>query len=490
MKLLYNVAKPVFLEVKTMNDKMKELYSQIESAVKSDYAFENPVNLKDYAHLVRKASADISTPDGTITREMSIWSDAIEAAFADSPCLYIPKMDNTVFIDRPIVMHSGYKLKADPEQRICSVPNMGQSLVISDNILDGAFREVHLDNPTCDIAVEGGIWDALGYTPTMLNGNSRLQANIQNPMRGSFGMMIFSNVRDVIVKGTTPANAISYGVQICNCEGFYIEDIHFTNYHKDGIHVNGHVKNGIIRNLTGEDMGDDMVALNAWDWYRSALTYGNIENLIVENLKSKHNECRLLPGRKVYDDGSSNECAIRNCILRNIEGVYTFKLYGQPLYHDPDSDFSPIPGVIENVYFENISFPEMASSGVAGISVNALFDICADTQNLHFENIKILSTADEFKAKGRPMIKVGPLSETYTFGSDDPKDWKELFYPNHINTTKDTYINNVEFADRKATADDMDMIMRAIKLTVNDDYPNTKPKGGTGYGIIENVNFC
>ncbi len=472
-----------------MNAETKKLYESIENSVKSEYTFENPVNLSDYSHLAKSANITVKTPDGEKSMNVLVWSDAIEKAFGDSNCLYIPKMEDTIYLERPIVMHSGYKLKADPMQRISSVPNSSQSLVVSDNILDGAFKEVHLDNPTCDIAVEGGIWDALGYKPTMFNGNERLQANKENPMRGSFGLMVFSNAKDVIIKNITPSNALSYGVQICNCEGFYIENINFVNYHKDGIHVNGHVKNGIIRNLSGEDMGDDMVALNAWDWYSSALTYGNIENLIVENLKSKNNELRLLPGRKVYDDGSSNECAIRNCILRNISGVYTFKLYGQPLFRDPDHDFSPIPGVIENVHFEDITFPEFASEGIAGISVNGLFDICADTENLHFENLKILSATEEFKEKGIPVIKVGPLSETYTFGSDNPEDWKELFYPNHINTVKDTYIKSVEFADKKATDADKDMVIRTVKLTVNEDYPNTKPKGGTGYGIIDNVIF-
>ncbi len=472
-----------------MNTETKKLYESIENSVKSEYTFENPVNLSDYKHLAKNKTITVKTPDGEKTMDVLVWSDAIEKAFCDSDCLYIPKMEDTVYLERPIVMHSGYKLNVDPMQRISSVPNAGCSLVISDNILDGAFKEVHLDNPTCDIAIEGGIWDALGYTPTMFNGNARLQANKKNPMRGSFGLMVFSNVKDVIVKNITPSNALSYGVQICNCEGFCIENINFVNYHKDGVHVNGHVKNGIIRNLSGEDMGDDMVALNAWDWYSSALTYGNIENLIVENLKSKHNELRLLPGRKVYDDGSSNECAIRNCILCNIEGVYTFKLYGQPLFRDPERDFSPIPGIIENVHFEDIKFPEMADAGIAGITVNGLFDICADTDNLTFENISVKSTFEDFKKKGIPVIKVGPLSQTYTFGSDDPKDWKELFYPDHINTVKNTVISNVEFTDKKAEKEDENFIIRTVKLSVNNDYPNTKPKGGTGYGITENVIF-
>ncbi len=470
-----------------MNEKMTKLYKEIESKVKSDYAFENPVSLADYKAYAKRKTVTIKTPDGDVTKEVLIWSDAIEKAFADSPCLYIPKMENTVYTDRPIVMHSGYKIRADFDQRIASVPNISRPLVVSDNILDGAFREVHLDNPTCDIAIEGGIWETLSYTPALSNGNVRLQIDPENPIRGSFGMMIFSNVKNVIVKNFTAANCLSYAVQICNCDGFCIENGVFENYQKDGIHVNGHVKNGIIRNLEGKNMGDDMIALNAWDWYSSAITYGNIENLIIENIKSEHNELRLLPGRKLYDDGSSNECAIRNCILKDISGVYTFKLYGQPLFRDPERDYSPIPGVIENVYFDNIVFPELADEGIAGITVNGLFDVCADTDNLCFSNIKVLSPMGVLKEKGIPVIKVGPLSQTYKFGSDDPKDWKELFYPDHINTVKNTYIDGVSFAGTAATSDDKDLIIRTVRQTVNHDYPNTQPKGGTGYGIIENV---
>ena len=33
------------------------------------------------------------------------------------------------------------------------------------------------------------------------------------------------------------------------------------------------------------------------------------------------------------------------------------------------------------------------------------------------------------------------------------------------------------------------ILAKAIKLTVNPDYPKTTPKGGTGYGIIENIIF-
>lgn len=467
----------------------EQLYQKIENSVKKEYTFENPVNLKDYEAYVRKDTVTIETLDGKITKEVSIWSDAIEKAFADSPCLYVPKMEDTIFIDRPIVLCSGYKIKVDSEQRIASVPNISRSLVISDNILNGELKEVHLDNPTCDIAVEGGIWDALAYSHSISNGNGRLYNDEAKSMRGSIGLMIFSNVKDVIIKNVIATNSLSYAVQICNCDGFDIENMKFVNYHKDGIHVNGHAGRGIIRNLSGEDMGDDMIALNAWDWGGSALTFGNIENLIIENIKSKHNELRLLPGRKVYEGGTSNECAIRNCVLRNIEGVYTYKLYGQPLFCDPDKDFSPIPGIIENVYFEDIIFDEIVSDGLSGINVNGLFDICADTDNLHFDNIKILCTADKFKAMDKPIVKVGPLSETYTFGSDNPKDWKELFYPNHINTVCNTCIGSIEFTDRQATKSDEDIIIRAVAQTVNEDYPNTKPKGGTGYGIIKDTVF-
>lgn len=470
-----------------MKEKMNKLYQCISDSVKAEYTLENPVNLKDYSHLVTRKTVEIKTPRGATTKEIGIWSDAIDAAFADSACLEIPNISEDIFIDRTIVMKSGYKLRVDKNQRICLAPNTDLAFVRNLSILSGKEQEVHLDNPDTDIAIEGGIWDALYYSSEINNGNVRLLFDKENDIKGSFAIMLFSNVKDLIIKNAVFTNSCSYAVQISNCDGFCVSDSIFENYHKDGIHVNGNFKNGIIRNLSGKNMGDDMVAMNAWDWHSSAITYGYIENLIVENIKSEHNEFRLLPGRKTYSDGSSNECPIRNCILKNIEGVYTYKLYGQPYWLRPWDDNSEILGLIENVYFEDITFPEITPSGFGGLPVAGLFEICAETRNLYFDNIKVNNTADETREMGIPVIKVGPLSATHKKNEDDPDTWVELFYPDRDCLAKDTFVSNVTFGGKKAEAKDEDLIARAIEMKPNPDYPNSTPKGGTGKGYIENL---
>lgn len=49
------------------------------------------------------------------------------------------------------------------------------------------------------------------------------------------------------------------------------------------MHVNGGVKNGVIKNLSGHTE-DDLIALNAYDWDNSSINFGAIENLTVEGV--------------------------------------------------------------------------------------------------------------------------------------------------------------------------------------------------------------
>ena len=49
----------------------------------------------------------------------------------------------------------------------------------------------------------------------------------------------------------------------------------------------------------------------------------------------------------------------------------------------------------------------------------------------------------------------------------------------------DIYFKNITFKDGKADA--REDLTKEIKMTINPDYPRTKPKGGTGYGVLGNV---
>lgn len=467
---------------------MNNLISEIENRVVTTYDENGFVNVCDYSDLVYNKEIDVETVDGIKKINAKIWNKAIQKALDENKKVYIPNMNEDMYIDSSIIMRDNYQLKVDQKQRIALTPNTGLCLVRNENLIAGNYCAQKFENPDSNIVIDGGIWDALHYVRQKItNGNGGLRTEKENPILGAWAIMIFSNVKDIIIHNATFTNSASYAVEISNCEGMSIQNILFENYFKDGIHVNGPVKYGILNELSGKNMGDDMVALNAWDWGTSAMSFGTIEKLIVQNIHSLHNEFRMLPGRKTYEDKSYRDCDIRDMVIRNIEGVYTFKLYGQPRFNLP-SDCSEILGNIENIYFENIIFPEVTGSGFGGLPVKGLFEVCSDVKNVHFNNIQIQHTVDEFKEKDIKVIKVGPLSETFKNGPD-PANWNEMFYPDDICTMKDTHIGKIQFSDKVATENERNEIITATKMTINEDYPNTTPKGGTGYGIIDNVIF-
>ncbi len=467
---------------------MNNLISEIKANILRDFGEKEFANLLEYKELKEIKEITLNTFSGEETRTVSVWTKAIQKALDENKNVYIPKMDETIYIDSSIIVRSGYNLKVDEEQRISLIPDTALCMVRNENIISGQDHGVYMENPDENISIEGGIWDSIEYDHGIGNGNKRLRSDSENSMHGVFTIMLLSNIKNVILKNITFANSHSYAVQICNCVGFHIENIHFDNMHRDGIHVNGPAKYGYVGNLFGENMGDDMVALNAWDWDHSAMSFGTIEKMFIENLHSTHNEFRLLPGRKTYSKIEKVDCELKDLVIRNIEGVYTFKLYGQPNVQNV-SDCSEIPGNIKNVYFDNIIFPEITDSGFHGLPVKGLFEVCADTKDIHLDNIKINNTVADFKLKDVAVVKAGPLSAVWTNDSDNPEDWTEVFAPNDICTLDDTYIGKIEFLDRAATKEDLPIIAKAIKLSINEDYPNTIPKGGTGYGIINDIIF-
>ena len=103
------------------------------------------------------------------------------------------------------------------------------------------------------------------------------------------------------------------------------------------------------------------------------------------------------------------------------------------------------------------------------------------------DNIIIKNTIEDFKKTGINVIKTGPLSAVWKGGSDNPDDWSEVFSPDDICTLKNVHIGKVDFIDRRADEKDIAVIAATKHLTINPDYPKTTPKGGTGYGIIENI---
>ena len=91
--------------------------------------------------------------------------------------------------------------------------------------------------------------------------------------------------------------SVVYGADFAYVEDFTIENIKFDYYegspklwNLDGVHIEGHCKNGIIRNLKGT-CHDDTVALTSDNLY-----FGPIENIVVNGIwgENSHSAVRLL----------------------------------------------------------------------------------------------------------------------------------------------------------------------------------------------------
>ncbi len=467
---------------------MENLKKKIISKIKSNMPTEF-VDVCKYKEYVTVKKLDVITDKVSQTVEAEIWTVAIQKALDENKCVCIPDMGKPIFVDSPIIMSSDYSLKVAQNQVIALTPNTNLCLIRNKNLIHGAKNSVSRVNPNINISVEGGIWTSLESG----NGNGRLLSDKENPAQGAFAVMLFSNVEDVVIKNVSFRESQSYAVQISNCRGFYISDIKFESFHKDGIHVNGPIEYGVIQNLEGDDMGDDMIALNAWDWHSSAMTFGSISHLYINNIKSTNNELRVLPGQKVFDDCSFVDCDIHDCVFEKLSGIYTYKLYAQPYFLNEIKGLNDVSGTVGNLYnlyFKDIDFPWIAQFGFANlIAVKGLFEICADCRNINIENVNVIEDIDTLLEKDISLVKIGPLSATLKYVPDDASKWIEIFEPDAVCTVESIYIKNAVMGGKHISETDKDKAVRAIKLTVNEDYPNTIPKGGTGYGILKKADI-
>ncbi len=219
----------------------------------------------------------------------------------------------------------------------------------------------------------------------------------------------------------TFAHTGGFAVQTGDCSDVCIRNITFEECFADGLHLNGNMENVWVRDIRGQ-CGDDLVALNAYDWQNSSVDFGPMKNVLCENLdlsaSSPYKAMRIQPGIYYFDDGSAVDCGLFDLIVRNVRGIKTFKLYYQtPAYRirggEPERG---APGSGDCLFFENISidldapidsFREYTESDpVRGTF--AAFEIGANIGHVYFENIDLTLHRERFPLSC--LVCVGPKS--------------------------------------------------------------------------------
>ncbi len=427
-------------------------------------------------------------------------SDVIAQALEKYDHVIIPQLSFPVYLNRPIVMASGKWLTVHPETAIRLLDGCGGCMVRNEHVVDGRFGAFPEEYEDHDILIEGGIWEQAkcGYSPVDNHPAMRSFATVgadgysliadRKKVRGVLlGVLFFSNVQNFTIRNLIVRQCEFYGVLVAGGSHFVLENIVFQDHHKDGLHINGPSSYGYIRNISGET-GDDVIALNAWDWATSAVSFGGIDHMDIDGVVCDHREVRLLPGRKTFSDGSKVDCPISDCRLQNIKGVYCFKMYQQPYWLNDFKeikDKSEIAGVMENIEFSNIVLGALTEEGLGEIKIEAIFEICADCTNISLENVALDVPLQDVLDAGVQLVKIGPKSSTLKQGNADPSKWCELFDTDLICTVDDLRLRNISFAGIPCR--EQNALVSTVRLTPNPDYPNTTPKGGTGYGILKTV---
>ena len=448
---------------------------------------ENVCDINSFKNKVIKESWSEKWPDNngvtkTIAVTAEIWTNAIQTALNDNKAVYIPYRKEPYYIDAPLILRSGNCLIADPKAEIRLKPNTNTCMVRNEHLLSGANKPILVgEGSDCDIIIDGGIWTTLATACNQSNGNNNGFGD-PNGSLSSHGTILLNNIRRVQVRNVTIRQCLPHGIQMTCCEEFLVENISFENHKRDGVHVNGPARYGIIRNISGTTQ-DDMISVLAWDWKHTGFSFGDIEYILVQDVQSSNpNGLRLLPGTKVYSDGQKTAGDIKNIVIKNIKGFSDIKIYDQPnLEMGRDNDFADPIGNIKNVYFDGIEFDKCCK--------NPPFQVAVNVDGLKINDVVLNFDPNSEVGLGYKLVEIGPKSMTYKFDVNNPNSWVEVFSPD-----KDCIVRNFQLSDVKMRykADgavtekkiEADQMVKVMTQTINPDYPNTTPKGGTGRGIL------
>ena len=307
-----------------------------------------------------------------------VWSDAFEAALAENKALYVPAMDEPIYIDRPIVLSGGHRLTVHPATQVRLVVGaVGTCMVRNAELVFAQDRPVEL----CAGADEGILIEG-GSGPTRTNeGRGRSGAYDQLGTVRRLARRVPAEQRFQRLRAMRRAG-------FRDCSPFAATDrqrppLRHREHHlrRDGRRhprrrpVGSAASSGTSAGKTN----DDAVALNAWDWdassdlrARSPTCWSRMSNLQPGYTWS---ELRLLPGTKVFADGATVDCDIRRCVYRNIRGVHTFKMYDQPNLGKPELDFADPIGKMAELYFRDIVVDGIHNADYYDKSSDGVFDI-------------------------------------------------------------------------------------------------------------------
>lgn len=345
-----------------------------------------------------------------------LWTDALQAALDEHQIVRIPA--GLYLLDGSVTIPSNRHIEAEEGAVIRLTPGTRVLMMRSRNTQNGTHRPIDPSRRDVNISINGGCWEEsntgrAGYGKT----------GLYDPERSFFGVstcLFFNNVDHLSLTNMTFRHTAGFAVQAGDASHVWFEHIVFEECYADGLHLNGNLQNVIVRDVRGQ-VGDDLVALNMYDWQDSSVDFGPTDTVLCENLAlsadSRYKAMRIEPGIYLYDDGSRTDCSLTRALIRGVRGINTFKLYYQTPRYRVGAEL-PEPGGVgsgDDIFFEDIEvdlegpvdpFPEY-TGGDPVKGAFAPFEIGANLGRVCFENIRV-TKSDRFPMAF--LAVVGPKS--------------------------------------------------------------------------------
>ena len=468
-----------------MNETKREIYSSLEAMQKSNSdiisRLTDRVCLSEYKSLCRKASVD--------GNPVLIWSDALNAALREHQVVSIPSSDSPYYIDEPVIIRSNRRIEAHNDAIIRQMPDVDVLMLRNENVIDGTHAQTNPLLRDENISIDGGCWEESNRYRRGYGRSGKFDS--ERSMYGVSTCMLFSAVNRLTLTNMTFRHTAGFSVQIGNASDIWCENILFESCYADGLHINGNTENIVTRHIFGE-VGDDLVALNMYDWLDSSINFGTMKNVLCEDLNlypsSPYKAIRIAPGVHWFDDGSTVECRAENIILKKVRGIMNFKMYLQtPGYYLGTEPEKAAIGGGDNIFFDDIEIDlknpidgfdnYLHSDPVTGYI--AAFEIGSNFKTVTFENIVLTLHRDKYPLSN--LLNVGPKSATCKSGNGQTY---ECFDP-YLNCTVDKLV----FKNININGEKPDYISDYIKVIIFDqiyDAPRSSGSGKVGKIVYDN----
>ncbi len=410
------------------------------------------VSLSEYRFLVRQSQHGL------------IWTDALQTALNEHEIVVIPPSEEIYWVDNTLVVPSHRHIEA-MGATLRMVPEYPYVMLRNEHTHDGTKAPIDPRDRDTNISIHGGCWDE-GATKRSV----RRYHGDPISFRGVQTCMLFNNLEHLTMTDVTFANATSFCVQVGDLTDGVFENFFFISCFADGLHINGNSENLYIRNFRGH-VGDDLVALNMYDWLGSSINYGPARNVFCEEIHSapdsKAKAMRLQPGIFFYEDGSSVDCSLENMYFRHLSGIYEYKLYFQSPPYDYRGGEKPEgggAGSADRLFFEDVeilSNRERYPLGHPETGFFGMFFLNSRIGYLSLENIRYIR--GERHHPQNYLVAIGPMSWLRNKRMPDGREVEtEVFDPyvsGHVDTLElaDIFIDGVRETD-------VDKIVKVIEF--------------------------